>query len=204
MNQHHSRGNTSETTAGVIGWLHGFHRRWLESDEADAAGEYVAQRALEISSSRALSNTAASDFSPRKGPGTFPEVEDILGSFPPPPRPGGILGRTPVSSFSLHKLHGSTTWFRRLDSSDLLSIVRFDSLVPHWGKETPGLDRGLAALKDTLSPMILLLLSLTSLFSTATRQCRRYGAELTQPWRQQPTSSSSAIQCHPRTPRSWH
>ena len=93
---------------------------------------------------------------PRKGPCTFPEVDDILGSFPPaPPRPGGFLGRNPVPSFSLHKLHGSTTWFGRLDSSDLLSIVRFDHLVPHWGKEAPGLGRDLAALKDTLSPMIL-------------------------------------------------
>ena len=85
-----------------------------------------------------------------------PEVEDVLGYFPPtPPRPGGIFGRNPVSSFSLHKLHGSTTWFGRLYSSDLLSITRFDRLVPHWGKEAPGLDRHLAALKDTLSPMIL-------------------------------------------------
>ena len=87
------------------------------------------------------------------------EVEDILGSFPPtPPRQGqeGInWGRAQVPSFSLHKLHGSTTWFGRLDSLDMWSIVRFDDLVPLWGREAPGLDRYFEALIDTLSPMIL-------------------------------------------------
>ena len=92
----------------------------------------------------------------QKLPGGSPRVDDILGSFPPaPPRTGGFWGEPPVSSFSLHKLHGSTTWFGRLDSSDLFSIVRFDSLVAPWGREAPGLGRDLAALKDTLSPMIL-------------------------------------------------
>ena len=88
--------------------------------------------------------------------GDRPVVDDILGSFPPtPPQTGVNFSNRPVSSFSLHKLHGSTTWFGRLDSSDLLSIVRFDHLVPYWGKEAPGLGREWEALKDTLSPMIL-------------------------------------------------
>ena len=92
--------------------------------------------------------------------GERPRADDILGSFPPtPPQPpptGGLnFGRKPVSSFSLHKLHGSTTWFGRLDSSDLLSIVRFDDLVPRWGSRALGLGREWDALKDTLSPMIL-------------------------------------------------
>ena len=103
-----------------------------------------------------LIESATREVFPRKGSGTFPEVDDILGSLPPtPPRTGLNFGNRPMSSFSLHKLHGSTTWFRRLDSSDLLSIVRFDHLVPHWGKEASGLGREWDALKDTLSPMIL-------------------------------------------------
>ncbi len=103
-----------------------------------------------------LIESATREVIPRKGPGTFPEVDDILGSLPPtPPQTGVNLSNGPVSSFSLHKLHGSTAWFGRLDSSDLLSIVKFDALVPHWGKDVPRLGQGWAALKDTLSPVIL-------------------------------------------------
>lgn len=103
-----------------------------------------------------LIESATKEVFPREGPGTFPEIDDILGSLPPvPPQTGVNFGNTPMSSFSLHKLHGSTTWFGRLDSSDLMSIVRFDPLVPQWGKEAHGLGREWDALKDTLSPAIL-------------------------------------------------
>ena len=92
----------------------------------------------------------------QKLPGGSPRLDDILGSLPPlPPQTGGFFSEGDVPSLSLHKLHGSTTWFGRLDSSDLFSIVRFDSLVAPWGREAPGLGREWAALKDTLSPMIL-------------------------------------------------
>ena len=103
-----------------------------------------------------LIESATKEVFPREGPGTYPEIDDILGSLPPtPPQTGVNFGNTPMLSFSLHKLHGSTTWFGRLGSSDLMSIVRFDPLVPYWGKEAQGLDREWEALKDTLSPTIL-------------------------------------------------
>ena len=84
-----------------------------------------------------------------------PRVNDILGSFPPSPPQRGMFGEETTDSFLLHKLHGSTNWFGRLNSSDMLSIVRFDFLVPDWGQDAELCDRALSALKDSLDPMIL-------------------------------------------------
>ena len=85
----------------------------------------------------------------------LPRPNDILGSFPPAPPQRGMFAEETKDSFSLHKLHGSTNWFGRLRSSDMLSIVRFDSLTPEWGKEEHTLNRATAALKDSLEPIIL-------------------------------------------------
>ena len=84
-----------------------------------------------------------------------PRVNDIVGSFPPSPPHRGMFAEETTDSFLLHKLHGSTNWFGRLSSSDMLSIVRFDSLVPDWGGEARVGGRALTALKDSLNPMIL-------------------------------------------------
>ena len=85
----------------------------------------------------------------------LPWPNDIVGSFPPEPPQRGGFGEEMVPSFSLHKLHGSTNWYGRLGSSDMLSIVRFDLLVPRWGSEERTLDRAMAALRDSLQVMIL-------------------------------------------------
>ena len=85
----------------------------------------------------------------------LPYPNDIVWSFPPAPPQQGGWGEEIMSSFSLHKLHGSTNWFGRLGSSDILSIVRFDLLVPEWGGEERTLDRAMSALKDSMQVMIL-------------------------------------------------
>ena len=85
----------------------------------------------------------------------LPWPNDIVGSFPPaPPQQGGWSEET-MTSFSLHKLHGSTNWFGRSGSSDMLSIVRFDLLVPEWGAEERPLSRAMSALRDSMQVMLL-------------------------------------------------
>ena len=85
----------------------------------------------------------------------LPRTNDLVGSFPPAPPSRGLFGEETVSSFSLHKLHGSTNWYGRLGSSDMLSIVRFDYMTPNWGEEERRLDRAMTALKDSLQVMVL-------------------------------------------------
>ena len=91
-----------------------------------------------------------------KGSGAeLPWPNDIVGSFPPAPPQQGSWGEETMTSFSLHKLHGSTNWFGRSGSSDMLSIVRFDRLVPEWGSEERPLDRAMSAVRDSMQVMLL-------------------------------------------------
>lgn len=85
----------------------------------------------------------------------LPLPNDLVGSFPPEPPGRAFFAEETISSFSLHKLHGSTNWYGRLGSSDMLSIVRFDYMTPKWGEEERRLNRAMTALKDSLQVMIL-------------------------------------------------
>lgn len=84
----------------------------------------------------------------------LPLPNDLVGSFPPEPPQRGLFGEEVMSSFLLHKLHGSTNWYGRLDSADLLSIVRFDRMTPEWGGEDRQLNRAMTALRDSLQVLI--------------------------------------------------
>ena len=85
----------------------------------------------------------------------LPWPNDIVGSFPPAMPQQDFWGEEMMPSFLLHRLHGSTNWFGRVGSSDMLSIVRFDRLVPEWGGEERTLDRAMSALKDSMQVMIV-------------------------------------------------
>lgn len=85
----------------------------------------------------------------------LPLPNDLVGSFPPEPPQRGGWGEEVMSSFSLHKLHGSTNWYGRLGSSDMLSIARFDYMTSEWGGEERPLGRAMTALRDSLQVMIL-------------------------------------------------
>ena len=84
----------------------------------------------------------------------LPLPNDLVGSFPPEPPQRGGFGEEVMSSFSLHKLHGSTNWYGRLGSADMLSIVRFDYMTPEWGGEDRQLNRAMTALRDSLQVLI--------------------------------------------------
>ena len=84
----------------------------------------------------------------------LPLPNDIVGSFPPEPPQRGGFGEEVMSSFSLHKLHGSTNWYGHLGSADMLSIFRFDLMTPEWGGEDRRLNRAMTALRDSLQVLI--------------------------------------------------